>query len=115
MNIYNLKLKDGALYDGEWRSISKEARVDYQTGKKTVYLCTLPAVKIKVQCGELETEMDIPEDCQVYKANRGQAVFVVGKENNNLVSVCIGLVKEGRVIEERVLNIYENIIQGWKQ
>ena len=118
LTTFNLILKDGSSINSEnteWKSISVEKRVKYQEGNKTVFVCNLPASKIKITAGELETEMDIPEGCEIYKANRGQATFVQGKAEQNLVAVCVGIVKDNEVIEERVVNFYENIVTGWRK
>lgn len=115
MNTYNLVLKNGDIItDKEWKFISEEKRVSYMEGYKTVYVCTLPVVKISIKYEDLETEIGVPDGYQVYKANRGQASFTLGKSENKLVAICVGLVSNDKVVEERVLNIYEGIITGWK-
>lgn len=119
MNTYKLFLKDGSIIDStvkdDWKSISEEARVSYFNGFKTVYLCTLPVVKIKIQRGELETEIDVPEDCRVYRAIRAGTTFSNGARKEEIYGQCAGLVKDGEVVEERLINAYEGIIQGWRK
>jgi hypothetical protein len=116
--MYKLTLLDNSIVasgNQEWRNISTEERVSYMEGTKTVFLCNLPVAKIKIQFNDLETEMEVPEGHKVYRAMRAGATFNNGVQKTEDFGQCVGLVKDGIVVEERVLNGFENIIQGWRK
>lgn len=97
-----------------WSDISVEANVKYLEGTKTVYKCIYPVRDIIIRHNELQTKVEVPTGCAVYQAIRGQATLLNGQEDKQIVGRCVGIIKDGRVIEERVLNCLEGVIQGWK-
>ena len=118
-NFFTIWLKDGSKWeekDHDWHDFSTEKRVKYQDGHKTVLVCNFPIDKIGIYYEGMSTEMEVPDGCDVYKAMRAQATFSSGQESkNNLVGICIGLVKDDEVVEERIINILEETVQGWRK
>ena len=113
---FTILLKDGSsLKNCDWGSISTQKRVKYQDGFKTIFSCNLNVLKIKIELGELETEIEVPDDYEVYQAIRGQTTFLNGESDKQILGRVVGLVKDGEVVEERFLNLPENIISGWRK
>ena len=110
-----LTLADGSQKDDRtfsWSSVSNRRLVDYFGKKKTVFTCFLPVRKVDAYHDGLETSIEIPEDCEVYQAFRSRAAFNAGQSQNDVVGRCIGIVRNGAVIEERFLNGVNNEVQG---
>lgn len=115
-NGFIIVKEDGSsIKNCEWGDISDEKRVKYQEGFKTVYICSIPIIKIKIKEGELETEIEVPEGYEVYQAMRGQATILGENNEKKFLGRVAGLVKDGEVVEERFINIPENVIQGWQK
>lgn len=98
--------------DVNWSSISAEMRVGYFGGTKTVYVCTLPVVRIEVSHGGMVAALDVPPGCQVYQAVRSETVIMGGKRENRVVGRVIGIVRDGEVVEEQFANEVENEVLG---
>ena len=98
-----------------WSAIASEVRVKYQDWNKTVIRCIYPVKKITINHGELYTEIEVPEDCEVYQAIRGQATILGNRNDRQILGRAVGLIKDGEVVEERFLNGSENITQGWRK
>lgn len=116
-SFFTVVFIDGSIiteHEYNWSSIASEVRVKYKNGNKTVYRCIYPVSKITINHGELETEIEVPEGYEVYQAIRGQATILGGKNSRQILGRCVGLIKDGEVVEERFLNGSENIVQGWK-
>lgn len=118
-SYFSVIFYDGSSIDERncnWDDISTQKRVKYQDGTKTVYECNYSVSKIKIHHENLETEIEVPEDYKVYQAIRSSAVFSEnGLMKSAIFARCVGLIKDDEVVEERILNISENIVQGWKK
>jgi hypothetical protein len=97
-----------------WSSFSIMDRVKYQGGTKTVLKSIHPVSKISIFHGPFSTELDVPAGYDVYQAIRGQATVLGSSGQNQIVGRVVGLINNGEVVEERVINILEQTVQGWK-
>lgn len=118
-SFFTIWFEDGSFIsekDCNWRDISIEEKVKYLEGTKTVFTCLHPITKIKIQHGELETEMEVPKDFKVYNAMLGSTTIIGNSgRKTTVLGRKIGLVKDGEVVEERFINAQEGIVQGWKK
>ena len=115
---FQITLQDGSIKSEKdilWSEISRKEKVDYFSGKKTVYVCTLPVKEIKIYYDELEALIDVPEGCQVYQAIRARADYLGGEVKGIIVGKCVGIIRDGVIIEERFLNGVEHEVQGMKK
>jgi hypothetical protein len=118
-SYFNATFHDGSIADERlhnWSSFSEKKVVNYLGNKKSVVVSKEKIKHIKICHGNQSTELDIPDGCEVYQAIRAQTFFISGgKSKNTVMGRVVGLIKNGEVIEERVLNGVEGIIQGWKK
>jgi hypothetical protein len=112
-------LQDGSVHseaDTNWSSMSTEMVCEYFGKKKTVMVCSSPVSKIKITHGDLITEIDIPEGCQVYQAMRSEVVFTPGQDIHKSISGrVVGIVRDGVIVEERFLDGNAGEVLGIKQ
>ena len=117
-SYFKLTLDDDSVVlesDKAWSTISQIKSVEYFGGKKTVYVCTLSVKRIEMFHDGLETSIDIPEGCEVYQAIRSMTDFMpTGGSTSKTHGRCVGIVKDGKVIEERFLNGVLGEVQGVK-
>lgn len=107
---------DGSIRDERdtnWSSFAEVEEVDYFGIKKQVSLATLSIKTIQVFHEEMETKIEVPEDCRVYQAFYSEVSFVpTGKRTDTLNGRAVGLVRDGKVIEERFLNARQGEVMG---
>lgn len=102
-------------HDTNWSDFSETKVCEYFGGKKTVLISKHPIKKLHVKHGSLEHFVDVPKDCDVYQAVRSESLFISEQERKDIVlGRVIGLVKDGKVIEEYFLNGMENRVLGMK-
>jgi hypothetical protein len=112
---FQIILIDGRVFTENWSDISIEKTVKYGKGTKIVFVCKFPAKQITINHEELTTNIDIPENCEVYQSIRGETLFLPdGTKKNKIAGRTVGLVKNGEIIEERFLDSSQNIISGFK-
>lgn len=103
-------------HDTNWSDFSENKKVDYMGGKKSVNISKYKIKHIKMFHGLLKTEMDVPDDCEVYQAVRAETIFI--PNGNKIVKIhgrVVGLIKNNEVQEERFLNGTENVVLGWRK
>ena len=101
--------------DYSFRDFSTEKLVIYRDTKKVVKLCNLPALSIKMKHHELEYEMKIPTDCQVYQSIRSISEVYDGITNSKIIGRFVGIVKDGVVVQELYLDGQLGQITGFKK
>ena len=114
---FRITLADGTTrddLDAPWKDISYMRKVNYFGKKKTVYVCASPIKHIEIFFEDLETSIDVPEDCEAYYATRARTNFIGGAAKNMILGRCVGLVKNDEVIEEKFINGIEHEVQGMK-
>ena len=115
-SFFEVTFTDGSTCnekDVAWSSMSRHKQVEYFGGGKHVQVCMYPVTSITVHHGDLETTIEVPKDCEVYQAIRSSMLFVAKKDGRHRVlGRCVGLVKNGKVVEERFLNGLMNEVQG---
>ena len=113
---FTVVFADGSVHsehDTNWSDISTQITVDFFGKQKTAFVCTHPVSKIKISHGTLETEINVPEGCQVYQSIRASALFTPGKDTEHaIVGRTVGLVKDGVVIEEQFLDATADEVIG---
>ena len=116
---FTVYMRDGSVHaeaDTNWSSLSQETVCDYFGKKKTVMACSLSVSKIKITHGNLTTEIDIPEGCQVYQAIQSEIVFTPNQEmHKSIAGRVVGIIKDGVVIEERFLDENAGEVLGIKK
>lgn len=104
---YTVFFRDGTVKQDtqmSWSAISTEKEVEYFGGKKRV-IALAGLKKLIMRYEEIEAIVDVPEDCEVYQAYRSRMDFMNnGQMGGQVIGVCVGIVKNGEVIEERFLN-----------
>jgi hypothetical protein len=113
MILFELKTKGGKIINDNWSDISTQKLVKYQDSNKIVYVCNLEVEKIKIKLKDLETEMVVPEGCDVYFAKKAQISSLQKEET--FVGLIAGLIKDGEVVEERFINNIAHEIMGFRK
>ncbi len=118
-SFFTATFKDDSIAsekEANWSEFSEVKIVDYFDGKKTVYLSKHPIKHIHIKHGSLEHSIkDISKDVQVYQAIRSETLFNPGQEKRvRVLGRVVGLVKDGKVIEEYFLNEVNNEVRGMK-
>ncbi len=118
-SFYQLHHQNGTVQhekDHGWKSISTEKVVDNNGRKVTVRVLNYKIEKIFVNHGSMQTEVEVPHDCEVYQMNKGMTTFTANGGINNIdLGRVIGLIKNNEVIEERYLEALTNQISGWRK
>ena len=106
---------DSVIKDVSWSSISEQILVQFMDHQKTVLVCKMPVKKITVQHEGLKVEMEIEKDEQVYQSMRSEASYLSdGTTEQKVIGRVVGKIKNGRVIEEKILDSRINEIIGIK-
>lgn len=117
-SFFTMHLHDNSIHsenDTNWSDTGEVRVCEYFGGHKTVCVSKLKVKKIHIKHGMLEKELEVPKDCEVYQAIRSQTTFYPsGEKKDRIVGRTVGLVKDGKVIEEYFLNDVENQIFGMK-
>lgn len=116
-SFFILYFSDGSIISEEecnWSDISTPIKVKYQDGFKTVHKCNYQVSKIIIRHNELRTEVET-EGLEFYQQMRGQATVLNGGKDTQVSGRCVGIIKDGEVVEERVLNGFEGVVQGWRK
>lgn len=115
-SFFSVHFRDGTEKNeasSRWADFSEMKIVDYFGKKKQVFLSKIPIDKIYVRHKNLEIDLKVPEDCEVYQAIRAEIIFQQdGKKFERILGRCVGLVKNGAVIEERFINVLQNEVNG---
>ena len=118
MNYFEITLPDDSVInerDCSWEELSSDVLIDFLGHQKVVQLAWYPFKKIVIHHGELETELYPNKDEKVYQ---GYKSVVQRKKDDTLeehvVGRIVGLVRDGRVTEERFLNELSGIVEGVK-
>lgn len=102
--------------DYSWSDFSDLQRVKYQEGTKSVMISNHKIKHIKISHNGREVSLDVPEDCDVYQAVRGETLFIPDQtKQTRITGRCVGFVKKGEVIQEVLINAHNDSIMGWKK
>lgn len=113
---FTLHFQDGSSVseqDTNWSDVGETTVCGYFGGKKTVCLSKYLVNKIHIRHGLLEKELNVPVGHRVYQAIRTETLFSPGQKNmSRVVGRCVGLVKDGQVVEEYFLDGVRNEVSG---
>ena len=99
--------------DTNWSDMSTEKEVEYFGMTKRVRVSKHPVKNIKIAHDGMEIDMAVPEGCEVYQAIRAEVLFTPGGgRTEHILGRVVGLVKDGKVIEERFINAQNHEIMG---
>lgn len=117
-SFFIVEFTDGSIRTEQgtnWSDMSVREKVEYLGNPKTVFLCNFPVKKINVKHDGLETTIEVPKDCKVYQAVRSTSLLTPGDvTTSKVVARIVGLVKDGKVIEERLLANGASSVTGVK-
>lgn len=98
-----------------WSAMSREKRVAYFGGTKTVRACTERLARLMVHHGGLTAELAVPEGCEGYQAVRSETVILNGRKTTRVIGRSVGVIKDGEVLEEQFINGVENAVMGTRK
>ena len=96
--------------------MSKEKIVKFDDTFKRVNVNKYAIKKIKINHSGLSTELVANEGEEIYQAIKSQTLFVHGgKTTTTIIGRVVGKIKDGEVIEERIIDNRYNEIYGFKK
>lgn len=99
-----------------WEDFSEQKTVKYFGGEKQVKVSKHEVSKITISHNGISATLDIPKGCEVYQAIRSETIFFPnGQKKDTILGRCVGIVKDGEVIEERFVNALERQVFGLKK
>jgi hypothetical protein len=104
-SYFEVTFSDGTETDEtetSWSHIATLTPVMKAGRKYMAYLCNFPVKELRMFHEGLETALKVPTGHQVYQAVFNQGIFT-GK-GVPIAGRVVGLIKDGIVVEERVLN-----------
>lgn len=102
-------------HDTNWSSIAERRIVECMGFQKGVMVCTFPVKRIEATLDGLHSAIDVPEGHEAYQAIRSESVVIPGySRQDRVVGRIIGILKDGKVVEEHFLNAPEYRVQGFK-
>lgn len=116
-SIWRVWFRDGSYReetDTSWAGISRLERVEYFGMKKSVRLCRFPVKRIVVSHDGMEAEIEVPEGTEAYQAIRSNIMATGDRSRGSIVGRCIGIVKDGEVLEELLINGQTHEVLGMK-
>lgn len=109
---FEIHLHNGKKHDSTnhtWSEHSERIEVEAFGSKKIVHLSKHDVKKICVFHDGKTEELEVPKGARVYQATRSEAVFLPdGTAQHRIIGKLMGIVKDGKVIEE----IYIDGLQG---
>ena len=112
---YIIKLRDGTILNSKdisWHNYSTTLKVN----GKTIYASNPDVGYIKVMVNEMEKELFIPEGYQVYQSIKAESTFSSANEERKdiILGINLGLIKDGRIIEDYFFDNSQHQIVGYK-
>lgn len=115
---FEAHLEDGNVLreqEHNWSDLSEERDVEHPSGTKRFPVSRFPIKRLIVQHGDLETEVEIPKGCEVYQVVCSRLFFLPdGSRHISHIGRVVGIVKDGKVVEERFLNGATDEIRGFR-
>ena len=115
-SFFHVVFSDGSEakeHDTNWSDISEETAIEHLNGSvKLVMLSKHPTKTLTVHCAGLSSSLDLQEGDRVYQAIRSVA-SANGTHKN--VGRIVGIVRDGRMVEERFLSSEQGQVFGLRQ
>lgn len=115
---FEVQFADGSKrfeHETNWSDISEEVEVQYGDSTKIVMLCKYPLKNIKVRHWTHLVDLNVQPGDKIYQAARSRTTFTLnGNRSVEVIGRIIGVVRDGKVVEERFINGIADQIQGIK-
>ncbi len=98
-------------HDTNWSDMSELVEVTKDGKPYSVYAATVPIHTLVITHNELSIKLPVPEGTRPYQAIVAISLFSSSQENT-IVGRVAGLIKDGEVIEEQVINTNTGMIEG---
>lgn len=117
--IYTIKLRDGKILNSDkvsWHDYSKMMEIETPKGRKTAFVSNPEVELLKIRINDLEKEVKVLEGKSVYYSIVAENVFssINPESKTNILGVTIGIVENGRVVEEYFLDNSQGQVIGYK-
>ena len=102
-------------HETNWSDMSEDQYVQFGDRKKVVQTCKFPVREITIHHGELETTVSAEDGEEVYQSFTSSATQQSdGSTSQQILGRKVGKVKDGRVTEEKFLDLSTDEITGIK-
>ena len=116
-SYYKIILKDSRTITSEemsWKANSDEVLVNYNNKKRLLYVSRLPILKIFAFHDGLHSELKVKEGEKVYQSMISETIVVNEHNTSKVLARVIGLVKDGKIIEEKILDGRTSQVIGFR-
>ena len=118
-SYFKLTYPDGTTvdeYEANWSDLSEKKVVGYFDNTKMVSVSQKPVSKIEMFHEGLHSEITVPMGGEVYQAIRSTTMFYGnGKRTDRVIGRIMGVVQDGEVVEEHMLNGMTGQVEGLKK
>lgn len=117
-SFFSLKTDKDVIHkehDTNWSDISKRKVVEFAGKKRYVDVCVLPVKSLEVTFGKLKTEIVLKKGEEAFQTNVSSSYFLPdGTVKTTHVGKKCGIIKDGKIIEERFLNGRSGVVEGFR-
>jgi hypothetical protein len=117
-SYFEVTFKDGSVVNEKtvnWSSFSKIKVVKHGTKNVAVHISNFPIKEIVIHLDYMIASLEnIPDDIQVYQFIRTERLLARDIDKQQIVGRGIGLVKDGVIIEEKIIDHLSSKITGVK-
>jgi hypothetical protein len=114
-SYFEVEFYDGSIItekECNWSSFSYPTVIDNCGAKMLLHVATLPIDKITIYLNDLKTSIDVPPGYDCYQFIKAERLLATGIDRHTCLGRGIGLVKNGKVVEEKFINAIENKVMG---
>ena len=117
-SFFEANLKSGAVHsevDTNWSDMSEEVEVELNGEMKKVRTCSHDIKTLTVTHGDLSVTVNAKPGEKLYQYIRAQTTFFPGGSSvDEMIGRAVGKVKDGKIIEEKYIDVRTNEILGFK-
>lgn len=119
-SYFEVEFEDGSVareHDHNWSDLSEPMAVDSLGTRKAAHVARFRVKRISVFHEGLSTTIEVPEGCAPYQAVRAETVLGPHMpRRDRILGRVVGIVdKDGRILEERLLDGVAGQITGYRR
>jgi hypothetical protein len=117
-SFFEVEFRDGSKiseHDANWSSISKLKTVERLGQPFSAFVAAAPIKSIRMSHGHLSSgEIQVPAGCEVYQAAISSVSFRPHGRTHAVLGRIVGLIRDGKVVQEWHLDAAGAEVKGFK-